>query len=490
VPLRRIESISERDLPMTDQSPETVTSSTIPVPLAGAVRDAAGKAGAAAANAWANAALHGRNPHDAAEVARTALTRLGNATDPDDMATADTDPRVLATAYAAAAGAEAPRFHDIVPTMRDRMLTEYTDTHTRVRRQHAAVHCRTALAGPVPAKKDWSHLAQDRVRIGGIAVFAGDWTWYRTGDGDDRIRVGFVGVLIDTWNGWAVFTCTRAVAEAIAADQGRMRADLHAWEVARGLSETDAAAGVDASMAQMWFDGDTLIVDQRTVDQDPDSIDRITARDDGTWVVMGWNWCWTLVEPGDCDTVIGDLPMPDSQQVYVALTHVPAVRVPHDRFRVADSTLVDGNPQLVAYGLADDGEPVGQVVVDRRIGAREVRSADPDAEAMIRAFAEQCRRFGEPMSVPEVIDALIQEYDLGEYARRADADGYALVRLLDADGHVRHVRMLTIQRRARLQALRELVHRTGIPGGVTWELWTGRGWLHFTNAPSTAATDE
>ena len=72
----------------------------------------------------------------------------------------------------------------------------------------------------------------------------------------------------------------------------------------------------------------------------------------------------------------------------------------------------------------------------------------------------------------------------------ADADGYALVRLLDADGRVRHVRMLTIQRRARPQALRELVHRTGNPGGVTWELWTGRYWLHFTNAPSIAATDE
>ena len=475
---------------MTKKSPATDINSTIAAPLATAVRDAAGKAGAAAANAWANTALYCDTPHDAAEVARAALTRLGNASDPDGMAPADTDLRLGAAAYAAAAGAEAPSFDDIDPAVRDRLLTEYVDTHTRVRRQHAAAHCRIALAGPVPAEKDWSHLAQDRARIGGIAVFAGDWAWYRNQGGDDRIRVGFVGLLIDTWNGWAVFTCTRAVAEAIAADQGRTRADLHASEVARGLSDTDAAASVDTSMAQMWFDGDSLIVDQRTVDQDPDSIDRVTARDDGTWVVMGWNWCWTVVEPGYCDTVIGDLPAPGDQQVYVRLAHVPGVRVPHDRFRVADSALVDGNPQLVAYGLAADGEPVGHVVTDRRIGTREVRSTDPDAEAMIRAFAEQCRRFGEPMSVPQVIDALIQEYDLSQYARRADADGNALVRLLDADGRVRDVQMLTLPHRARPQALRDLVHRTGIPGGVTWELWTGRGWLHFTNAPSTAATDE
>ncbi len=285
---------------MTEKQPTTDPTAhlaTVDGPIADtvlqSVRDAAGKAGAAAADTWAHTALRTRDLQDAANIAREIIATLDSSGN-DSPAPQDTALTAVAAAYTAAAGPHAPGFDDLTPAGRDELHATYLEVHARVRRQHTAAHCRTALAGHVPAG-DWSHLAYDKIGIGGIGVFAGDWAGYRTADGTDRIRVGFVGLLIDTWNGWAVFTCTRQVAEAIVADQGWMRADLHARESARGQSETEAAASVDASMCAMWFDGDTIVVDQRAVDQDPDSIDRITARADGSRVVMGWNWCWTVV---------------------------------------------------------------------------------------------------------------------------------------------------------------------------------------------------
>lgn len=283
-----------------------------------AVRDAAGRSGAAAADTWAHTTLYTpRTETDRDTSASTALLRLDNGADPDGFpASVDKDRAELAVSAVLTAAGEGAA----VPG--DDMTVAYLDTHLRVRRTQAMAHCRNALAEPAPAECDWSHLDRDRVRIGGMGVFAGDWTWYRDDAGRDRIRTGFVGLLIDSWNGWAVFSCTRHVADAIVADQGRMRAALHADALGAGAADPDDE--VDRSTPAMWFDGDTIVVDQRGVDDDPDAIDRLTCRDDGTYVVMGWSWCWTVVEPSDCDAIVGDLPAPDRQQMYELLTHAPA----------------------------------------------------------------------------------------------------------------------------------------------------------------------
>jgi hypothetical protein len=84
------------------------------------------------------------------------------------------------------------------------------------------------------------HLHPDRIRIGSVGVFAGDWACTPTADGAMRIPVGFVGTLIDRWNGWAVFTCTRPVAEAIVAEQQQTRDRLRQDILARGVDGTDA----------------------------------------------------------------------------------------------------------------------------------------------------------------------------------------------------------------------------------------------------------
>src|SRR5436305_554370 len=144
-------------------------------------------------------------------------------------------------------------------------------------------------------RPEWDHLRPERIRIGSIGVFAGYWAWTPNAEGAMRIPVAFVGTLIDRWNGWAVFACTREVAQAIVADQQQQREQLRRDLAEQGVPEEDLDRRVDESMATLAFDGDTIVADQRVMSEDPEAIDRIGPRPDGRYVVMGWNWCWEAV---------------------------------------------------------------------------------------------------------------------------------------------------------------------------------------------------
>ena len=130
------------------------------------------------------------------------------------------------------------------------------------------------------------------------------------------------------------------------------------------------------------------------------------------------------------------------------------------------------------------------MTTDRHTGTRTLLAGD-DAETAIRRFADGCRRFGEPMTVPEVIDALVHEYDLNRYAARADADDQALLRLLDDDWHIRDVITLPNPAKPRLPALREhLRHRPAVADANRWELWTGHGWYPLGTAVTPAPSPQ
>ena len=103
---------------------------------------------------------------------------------------------------------------------RDEAMAAYRDAYDSAVTDRVAQLCHLAAS---PTGREVSHLHPDRVRPGGVGVFSGDWARTSGPDGGDRIEVGFVGTLIDRWNGWAVFSCTRPVAEAIVADQQRHR---------------------------------------------------------------------------------------------------------------------------------------------------------------------------------------------------------------------------------------------------------------------------
>jgi hypothetical protein len=137
-------------------------------------------------------------------------------------------------------------------------------------------------------------------RPGMAGVFAGDWALTDSG----RVPVGFAGVLVEMWNGWAVFSCTREVVEAIVADQREVRAAFAAHLAATGTPEDDVAAEVDQAVARMSLDGHDIVIDETRVHDDPDAITRTTPGDDGRYIV-GWGWTWIAVDPAACDRVVG-----------------------------------------------------------------------------------------------------------------------------------------------------------------------------------------
>ncbi|MGW3890477.1 DUF4314 domain-containing protein [Micromonospora chokoriensis] len=192
---------------------------------------------------------------------------------------------------------------------RDEAMAVYRDAYDTAVTDRVAHLCHLAAS---PTGRDVSHLHPDRVRIGGVGVFSGDWARTTDPDGDDRIEVGFFGTLIDSWNGWAVFSCTREVAEAIVADQQRHRDQYRQSLREQGVPADDLDRRVDAELAGLSFDGDVIVADQRALSDDPDAIDRITPDGDGRYVVMGRSWCWEAVDPYACDRIVGDLP--DSDQ--------------------------------------------------------------------------------------------------------------------------------------------------------------------------------
>jgi hypothetical protein len=178
------------------------------------------------------------------------------------------------------------------------------------------------------------HLRPDRIRIGMVGVFSGDWAWTTNTDGASRIPVGFVGTLIDRWNGWAVFACTREVAEAIVADQQRQRELLRREMIDQGMDDDDQDTPVDESLTNLYWDGDTIVADQRAMYDDPEAFERIEPDSEGRYVVMGRNWCWEAVHPERCDRIVGDLPTMHSQQEFVLLDHTPGMLLPDDRLGV------------------------------------------------------------------------------------------------------------------------------------------------------------
>jgi hypothetical protein len=105
------------------------------------------------------------------------------------------------------------------------------------------------------------HLHPNHVRVGHTGVFAGDWSYLPDADGQMRIPIGFLGVLIDVWNGWAVFHCTRDVAEEIVSEQRRTRDVERAHLMAQGLAGKMLTAALDEITADMYWDGDDVVTD-------------------------------------------------------------------------------------------------------------------------------------------------------------------------------------------------------------------------------------
>ncbi|GAA5200676.1 hypothetical protein GCM10023322_79030 [Rugosimonospora acidiphila] len=441
-----------------------------------AARDDGAAAGRALAEWWAQDTIGGRATGDVKTVARRILAGL----DDGDPAILDALPPATPPAQdqpsrSDGSGGDGP---PLTPRERDDLSDAYLDSAQQAIGDQVAQLCRMVLS-PTGDPHDLRHLHPDELRLGSVGVFCGDWTWEPGQDGELHVPVGFVGTLIDTWNGWAVFTCTRQVAEAIVAEQERLRRDRRQDLVGRGVPTGDADQVVDGEWAILTFDGDVIVVDERGVHDDEQAIERIEPDQSGQYVVKGWSWCWQPVHPYDCDRVVGDLPTRDRQQRFVQLTHTPDMRVPHDRLTVGAMPLAPTTDPTRVLELRLDGQPVATIGTNGTDLCLEVFD-DPELSVEAwRGYVGGCRYRGAPAEQQRVLRALADEYEFEVLTAGAWAVGAVLLRLLDTDG----ITMRTYRVMPRPahptehSALRDRLACLPVPDGAEqWVVWTGSGW--------------
>ncbi len=342
---------------------------------------------------------------------------------------------------------------------------------------------------PAGGSPDLSYLHPTTLRIGGVGVFAGDWAYTEPAEGQPaRIPVGFVGLLVDRWNGFAVFAVTREVAEAIVADQQRLRDAEAARLSAEGLDGTPLYARRDEAFAPMRFDGDDIVVDQRAVyGDDPDALWRVAPGADGRYTV-GWAWTWLAVDAADCDRITGQIPPRRQHQEYVMLVHTPDLRVPHDRLKVSSlQQIPTHNGVAFTAELTLDGQYAGTIENDGNGGPTTYFGLNSSAfnGRHLGEYVEGCRHRGQPVSQEFLLDALADEFQLGRQVADATAAGATLVRLLDEHGFT--VEMHGVRRAPRsgpdrAALIAELAARPPHPLGHAWHIWTGTAWRHLAQA--------
>lgn len=462
--------------------PAANPSGTRPAPdLLEAVRVAATAAGRRIADAWAQDALADQSTTQARAIAWQVLA---------------SDPAALQTQFGAALTAEAgstkpaglagmlesPAWSQLSSGRQAKILDTWHDAERAAVADRIVERCRMVL-GPTGDGRDLSHLHPDRLRIGGVGVFAlDDLVWTPGPDGGMRMPVGFAGTLVDTWNGFAVFTCSRAVAEAIVADQHLHRERRRTELVEQGRSPEDADRMVDGELARMRLDGTAVIVDEIAISGDPDAVTRIDPDPDGQYVVMGGSWCWEAVNPDDCDRIVGDLPDPGAQQEFVQLPHT-WLRVPHHRLRVTDLQPLADTPGMSLATLALDGTAVAQAWTSPD-GNHTTKLSAAFGRDDWATFVAGCRYHGRPASETQVIDALITEYQVEQAVHQAEADGGVLTRLLDEDGAILRLRPVwpaPTRHSARMQLGHRLLLEDPDPRGHLWQQWTGTDWHYLAS---------
>ncbi|MEV6931597.1 hypothetical protein AB0M46_44885 [Dactylosporangium sp. NPDC051485] len=461
------------------------TNATLDWPhLLDAIRTVGVTDGADAAEWWIQDTIGGRTTGDPGPAARRILDGITDG----DPAVLDTLPGTnsgWAASFAArhrgtSSGDHAAAAAGLTGEQWQQAETAYHDGFDTALTDAIAAACRRTLS-PTGDDRDLTGLHPDRLTLGGVGVFAGDWGCHTDGDGAWRIRRGYVGTLIDTWNGFAVFRCTRAVADAIVADLQHNRDTYRRHVAATGVA-ADLDRHVDESLARVRFDGDVIIVDSTRVSGDPDDVERIGPDDDGRYVVMGWSWCWEAVDPYDCDRIAGDLPEPDRQQEWVLLTHAPYTRVAPDPYRV---TAVRHRPNgTFVAELHYNGDLIAAVLGGLWPTHLAATSVPFDA-AQWQAYVAAARHCGKPMTEAALLDTLADEYRLSVATGAETAAGNTLVRLLDDTGSTLAVVRVTPRpdSPAAFRDVREhLRHQPAHPYGAGWQYWTGTAWRHLLPA--------
>lgn len=451
--------------------------------LIAAVRAFGAQTGRAAADTWRQQTFGEASTGEAKATARDTLTGIDD-DDPDVLdglpSFATADGTVTPPAYAglsALLAGDAIGWRPESSRQWAPAAEAFQDAYDTAALARVTEICRI-IASPTGDGRDLSHLHPDQVRLGSAGVFSGEWML-----DDDGFRecyqIGFAGTLVGDWNGWAVFSCTRQVADAIVADLEQVReAERDSLRTA-GVTEKDLERQVNATLTALGFDGDTLVADQRVMQGDPQAIERVDPDVDGRYVVMGRNWQWQAVDPNRCTRIVGDLPDPDQRQQFVPLAHTPAMRLPDDRLTLTllKHWPVHGGLAYIA-ALTHDGQRIATVGNDGAGGGTDLLLAGPAfSDQQWRQYLDRCRYDGQPVTQQRLLDALADEAYLGAAVAQADRNGGTQLRLVDPDGHTLALRPIIPAPRD-LQALLELgpeLAREAATG--QWQIWDGRTWF-------------
>jgi Domain of unknown function (DUF4314) len=358
-----------------DPPPTPTTTDGLDEATLTAVREAATGQAEQAVAWWAQDTFGGHSRGDTRATARRLLAGLD-----------DGDPAVYDTFPALPDDNDYPQLIPGWDTMPEhtRAAAVHTFADLFFDRVNEAIYA-ASIAAASPTGRDLSHLHPNLSRLGRVGVFAGDWAWTTNDRGEQRIPVGFVGVRVGTWNGWAVFTCTREVAEAIVADQDRERAEARARYADAGLVEPVLSERIRDEYTLLSFDGDTIIADQSGLYDDPDAIERIAPDDEGRYCVMGRNWTWIAVDPTDCDQIVGELPELGRAQWWHMLTHTPDMRVRTPPAAAGHPDTGHRRPQRGRlHRRPDAGRQPGRAHPARRRRKRPPTAGQPDRPARHR----------------------------------------------------------------------------------------------------------
>jgi len=142
--------------------------------------------------------------------------------------------------------------------------------------------------------------------------------------------------------------------------------------------------------------------------------------------------------------------------------------------------------------LTIDGRYAGPIENDGNGGATEYfgLNCSPFTCHDLHEYVQACRHRGQPVSEERVLQALVDEYDVGQRAKDAAAAGATLVRLLNDHGYTLDIH--TVRPAPTRAADRAAIARSAsYPTGRLWQIWTGTVWQHLTDAhPATAAAED
>jgi hypothetical protein len=427
-------------------------------------------AGRDAADQWARTSLGQRvltrrRPNRSTGIGGQLVPYLGGA---GGWVTGDT--------YQAVAGNDQPSWDELTDQQRDEVLGAHADGFDDGVHERCQVHLQAAT--PLLPWRMLPHLHPDRLRVGAVGVFAGSWSWQTGPFGQRRIPVGFVGTLRERGlDGRAVFACTRQVADAIVADQQRLRAFWRDELLDLGVRPQSCAAAVDLLLPAMSFAGDLLVVDETLVIGSPHTTARIAPDDDGEYVVMGGAWDWRAIDPHDCDRIIGEVLAPGEQQRFVPLPHAPGMQVPHDRFRLRmlSQWPARGGMAYVAALLLDD-QWIGTVGDDATGSGSDLLLRDAGVAAAWTAYVAASRHDGWRVDQQRLLDALADQMFLTTAVAVEAAMGNTLLWLVDDAGTTLALRPIPAHPSGRdlEQALTEP------RAGGQWRIWTGHAWPTLT----------